>query len=96
MSARHAALAAACTLGLVTSACGDSPTGEAADAPATTVDTTVDTAAGSAAGAASDTPDGSGTAIELLDFTAPLVGGGTFDGAAYGERPVVLWFWAPT
>jgi hypothetical protein len=31
-----------------------------------------------------------------LQFEAPLVGGGAFDGAAYGERPVVFWFWAPT
>ena len=31
-----------------------------------------------------------------LEFTAPLVGGGTFDGAAYADRPVAFWFWAPT
>lgn len=27
---------------------------------------------------------------------APLVGGGTFDGAAHTTRPVAFWFWAPT
>lgn len=31
-----------------------------------------------------------------LAFSAPLVGGGTFDGAEVSERPVAFWFWAPT
>ena len=31
-----------------------------------------------------------------LDFRAPLVGGGEFDGAKYAGRPVAFWFWAPT
>ncbi len=59
------------------------------------------------AGCATDDQSGTGaspigsTAVvaespEALRFTAPLVGGGTFDGAAMGERPVVFWFWAPT
>jgi len=56
------------------------------------------------------TPDAGGTATTMVDggsdeiaaapealrFQAPLLGGGTFDGATYGERPVVFWFWAPT
>ena len=33
---------------------------------------------------------------EALRFTAPLVGGGEFDGAAYADKPTVFWFWAPT
>ncbi len=33
---------------------------------------------------------------EALQFTAPLVGGGTFDGAALADKPTVFWFWAPT
>jgi hypothetical protein len=33
---------------------------------------------------------------EALQFTAPLVGGGTFDGAASAGKPTVFWFWAPT
>lgn len=33
---------------------------------------------------------------ELLRFTAPLVGGGTFDGASLADQPVAFWFWAPT
>lgn len=31
-----------------------------------------------------------------LQFAAPLVGGGKFDGADVAGSPVVLWFWAPT
>jgi len=33
---------------------------------------------------------------EALRFTAPLVGGGEFDGAASAGKPTVFWFWAPT
>ena len=33
---------------------------------------------------------------EALQFTAPLVGGGTFDGAAAAGKPTVFWSWAPT
>jgi hypothetical protein len=33
---------------------------------------------------------------EALQFTAPLVGGGTYDGAAAAGKPTVFWFWAPT
>jgi hypothetical protein len=33
---------------------------------------------------------------EALQFTAPLVGGGTFDGTAATGKPTVFWFWAPT
>lgn len=35
------------------------------------------------------------TGTELLDVTAPVVGGGTVDLAAYGSEPLALWFWAP-
>jgi hypothetical protein len=31
-----------------------------------------------------------------LQFTAPLVGGGSFDGATAAGKPTVFWFWAPT
>ena len=33
---------------------------------------------------------------EALRFSAPLVGGGEFDGSAVAGRPVAFWFWAPT
>jgi len=33
---------------------------------------------------------------QSLEFSAPRVGGGTIDMAAYAGQPVLLWFWAPT
>ena len=45
-----------------------------------------------AATAAAPSPAATG----LLAFTAPLVGGGQFDGASMVGKPVVFWFWAPT
>jgi len=33
---------------------------------------------------------------QSLAFSAPRVGGGTIDMAAYAGKPVILWFWAPT
>ena len=49
-------------------------------------------------GDAPDDPASSEAAAvpESLQFTAPLVGGGTFDGAAVAGMPTVFWFWAPT
>ena len=32
----------------------------------------------------------------LLQFTAPLVGGGEFAGARYAGKATAFWFWAPT
>jgi hypothetical protein len=37
---------------------------------------------------ATDTPD-------ILQFTAPLIGGGTFDASTVAGTPTVFWFWAP-
>ena len=31
-----------------------------------------------------------------LQFSAPLVGGGTIDFSQYAGQTVALWFWAPT
>lgn len=49
----------------------------------------------------SSTPASSSANIEdnvpdALQFTADLVGGGTFSGPSTAGQPVVLWFWAPT
>jgi hypothetical protein len=41
-------------------------------------------------------PDEGADVASALDFRAPLVGGGEFDGADYAGQPVVFWFWAPT
>ncbi len=48
-------------------------------------------------GTAAATPTSVDPAVpEALRFTAPLVGGGEFDGSAVAGRPVAFWFWAPT
>ncbi len=55
---------------------------------------------GSAEGSAATTsmapPAVEGQPVEILRFTAPLVGGGTFDANTATERPIAFWFWAPT
>jgi hypothetical protein len=38
---------------------------------------------------------GSPGVTELLDFTAPVLGGGTLRGADYAGKDVAIWFWAP-
>ena len=38
---------------------------------------------------------GSPGVAELLDFTAPVLGGGTLRGADYTGKDVAIWFWAP-
>ena len=39
--------------------------------------------------------DPTAEAPEILRFSSPVVGGGELDLAAFGDRPVLLWFWAP-
>ena len=48
-----------------------------------------------ACGPASSTQS-AGEVPDLLQFTAPLVGGGEFVGADYVGRATAFWFWAPT
>jgi len=38
---------------------------------------------------------GPGAVPEILDFEAPLVGGGTLRAAELAGSPVAIWFWAP-
>ncbi|MEM1334627.1 MAG: hypothetical protein AAGG08_14335, partial [Actinomycetota bacterium] len=40
-------------------------------------------------------PGGEGVPA-ILEFSAPLVGGGDFDAAATAGTPTAFWFWAPT
>ena len=65
------------------------------------------TLAGLVAGCSDATPRADGSSVatvnpsgarvpEALNFRAPLVGGGEFDGADFAGRAVVFWFWAPT
>lgn len=35
------------------------------------------------------------TASEILDFTAPKLGGGAIEGADFAGKDAAIWFWAP-
>ncbi|MEP6297460.1 MAG: hypothetical protein ABJ382_09030, partial [Ilumatobacter sp.] len=37
-----------------------------------------------------------GAVPSLLQFTAPLVGGGDISGERLADKPTAFWFWAPT
>jgi hypothetical protein len=40
-------------------------------------------------------PPSSSTVPEVLEFEAPLLDGGTFDGRSLAGKDVAFWFWAP-
>lgn len=80
-------------------ACGgaDDPAAEPAPATAAPSATDATTPPESSTAATPAPTDGSVDAAvpEALDFSAPLVGGGTIELGASAGRPVLLWFWAP-
>ncbi|MEX2627043.1 MAG: hypothetical protein WD225_09155, partial [Ilumatobacteraceae bacterium] len=78
-----------------TPAVTDAPTADvdAGPAPATTAPTDDSTPAESTP--AGSEPEREATAPEILQVAAPLVGGGELDLATVGDRPLLLWFWAP-
>jgi peroxiredoxin len=83
-----ALLAVACLLGSVAACANDG--GQTSDVPTGT--SSSDTPA-----VTSPSPPASGqtTAVPAtLTFSAPIVGGGRFDGASLAGKPAVLWFWA--
>ncbi|MGH8823536.1 MAG: redoxin domain-containing protein [Jiangellaceae bacterium] len=41
------------------------------------------------------TPGAPAAVPQVLDFTAPTVDGGMFDGSTLAGGPAVIWFWAP-
>ena len=109
MSPRSRRIAAlCCAAGLVLVACGDDTASEAAPV-STSVDPTESTPAPQSPSTAAPGTTTIDTAVAATDgvgepaavvpaslqFAAPLVGGGTFDGASVAGAPVVFWFWAP-
>lgn len=87
-------------LGLGAAACGDESTAGSAG-PTTAAATTPEPTDSAAPGSTEPATSAPGTSAavaevpEILRFTAPLVGGGTFDAAAVAGTPLALWFWAP-
>jgi hypothetical protein len=100
----------AVALALTTAACSSSSSSDnASDSASVRTDATQAEETGDATGAvgeveSADTTADGGTAPvdtgvvvpEALQFTAPLVGGGEFSGAAVAGKPTLFWFWAPT
>lgn len=80
---------AALTLG----ACGDDTTSDAGPAPAVTGAPATNPAAPTAT--ADATPPATAGVPAALAFSAPLLDGTTFDGAALAGRTVAFWFWSP-
>jgi hypothetical protein len=97
---RLAAVAAG--LALIAAACGGSDAATPVDtAPAADADAeTVSAANESDPAAQDDTADAPVGAIDavpaVLQFTAPLVGGGDIDAVTLADKPTAFWFWAPT
>ena len=63
--------------------------------PATTTSLAIATTSPGATAAPTTTTSPAAVVPALLDFEAPLVGGGTIRGADLAGRDTLFWFWAP-
>ena len=63
--------------------------------PATTTSLTIATTSPAATAPPTTTTSSAAVVPVLLDFEAPLVGGGTIRGADLAGRDTLFWFWAP-
>ena len=89
MTPRARLLAIASLVALTATACGaDGGTPEAGTATPSRA---------SEAPSAAESPSGGSAPVvaEVLDFEAPLLGGGILDGESLAGRDVAFWFWAP-
>ena len=99
---RSTGLVAGLVLALVASACTSGEPDPSARASGDRVSSTPPATQGpSTVGGAGDGGEGKDATTEpvvvpeILDFEAPLVGGGTLKGAELAGAPVAVWFWAP-
>lgn len=83
-----------CLAGVLVACGGGADTESSATQPAPAVVTEAPAATAAPTGG-SDAPAPVGAVPAALDFSAPLVGGGTIELGASAGRPVLLWFWAP-
>jgi hypothetical protein len=76
----------------------DATAGEGSSAPTTTApsDGSTTAPAPTTGGDTAPAPADDVAVPDILQFSAPLVGGGTFDGARVAGIPTAFWFWAPT
>ena len=63
--------------------------------PVTTTSLTIATTSPAATAPPTTTTSSAAVVPVLLDFEAPLVGGGTIRGADLAGRDTLFWFWAP-
>ena len=63
--------------------------------PATTTSLAIATTSPAATAPPTTTTSSAAVVPVLLDFEAPLVGGGTIRGADLAGRDTLFWFWAP-
>ena len=98
---RLASLVAGLVLALVASACAaadpdpaSSPASERAPSAPPATQSPASEGQGGGDGATKDTSEPP-VVPEILEFEAPLVGGGTLKGAELAGAPVAVWFWAP-
>lgn len=79
-------------LGLGVVACGGGDDGSSTATTGRLAAAPVPTTAATPAAA----PAAAGAAVPaVLEFEAPLLGGGEFDARTYAGQPLALWFWAP-
>lgn len=101
LSSRHRLAIGTVTVVLTLAACGSDSDGTATPAGTAAADATSAAPADSVVDTTAQAPT-DGETVEAaavpaaLQFSAPLVGGGEFDGAAVADKPTVFWFWAPT
>lgn len=89
-------LTGAIALGLTAAACAGPANDDAGDTLAVASPSPTAPAAEPVADSAvPDRTAGDVVVPAALQFSAPLVGGGEIDLAELGDRPVLLWFWAP-
>jgi septal ring-binding cell division protein DamX len=93
------ALAACGSATKTTKVGAEAPAAKSAASTAAPAQTAKPAATTAPAGAATTTAPATAAPVAVpptLDFTATLVGGGTFDAKQYAGKQVAFWFWAPT
>ena len=75
---------------LLLAACGSEPAPRASEEPAHDAPITPGSPGGTGHGRETD-----GVVPQVLDFEAPVLGGGSLRGESLAGRDVAFWFWAP-
>ena len=93
MQLRARTLVVVLSLAFVAAACGGEPA--STTDPGSGDSSTSPGGGSSQARPATPSPTGAAQIPEILEFEAPLLGGGTLRGVDYAGKDVAFWFWAP-